>query len=321
MLADGTLVASRYRILCKQGSNRYLEEYDAEDLVNSRVLALKIVKQLPPLTDSDADRLEYALHGVRVVDHPLHTGVLDVVIHEGSAVLIADRHRGERLYLRIDRGEVSTPVDALRIGVQLLEYLSALHAAGVVHQDVRPGTILREVMEFGRVEYRLLNTGVAQILGEWSSEVQRAPGMIRRFSCPERLRGEPVGPEGDLYGVGATLWACLEQRAPFLGSKTEFEIIGAMTRRSCLEVSSPAVPEGLKELIRRLTAMNPADRFDSAEAALAFIREDLAVLYQSLDEEVDDEREDFVGRVSEFVSSLFHPMAKKPDEELGKKGG
>lgn len=132
---------------------------------------------------------------------------------------------------------------------QLLHGLSAVHAAGVVHRDVKPANLLLDVTGTGRPHLRLSDFGVAGLLHEprmtRHSTILGTPGYL----APEHLAGADPDPRQDLYAVGAVAVELLTGERPGVDGKL------------------PVVDGPLGEFIRRCTATDPADRPESASEA------------------------------------------------------
>jgi serine/threonine-protein kinase len=155
------------------------------------------------------------------------------------------------------------PGVAIAVLRDCLAGLAALHAAGIVHGDVKPSNVL------------LKRAGNAKVIDIGSAIDLRGEGPRRMWSpayaAPEVLRGAGSTPQSDLASLGYVLVAMLAGRPPFAGLDTCAELLEA---KASLERRLPALlpPEvGGNELLvglcRRLVAADPARRFASAQAA------------------------------------------------------
>jgi serine/threonine protein kinase len=136
---------------------------------------------------------------------------------------------------------------ARTLGLQLLDGLAAVHAAGIVHRDVKPSNLLLSATGTAAPALRLSDFGIAARADEprltHQAEVVHTPG----YSAPEVLRGADPDPRQDLYATGVVLVELLTGRRP--GDDGE-------------------VPAGrLDGVIARLVAADPAARFATADEA------------------------------------------------------
>src|SRR5262249_44565321 len=148
--------------------------------------------------------------------------------------------------------------------------LSAAHARGLVHRDVKPANLWLEA-ERGRV--KVLDFGLARQTGDPADLSQ--PGMLLgtpAYLAPERAAGREGDPRGDLFSLGCVLSRACTGGLPSGGEGTMATLL-AVTRdppRPPHQVN-PAVPRALSDLVLRLLAKSPAGRPASAQAVVEAI--------------------------------------------------
>ncbi|HZU39347.1 MAG TPA: protein kinase [Gemmataceae bacterium] len=157
--------------------------------------------------------------------------------------------------LGLTAGQIGRLRDALR---QLAEGITALHEAGKLHRDIKPGNVL--VTPQGRVV--LLDFGLAAALGPlgcYHSSQRHLAGTVPYMS-PEQAACQPLSTASDWYSVGVMLYEVLTERLPFEG--TTYEVLLAKQQRDpspphCLAAN---VPEDLEALCMRLLQRQPGAR-------------------------------------------------------------
>ena len=157
--------------------------------------------------------------------------------------------------------------EAAAVGRAVAAGLTAVHAQGLLHNDVTPGNILRAgsgavLSDFGAVG----RIGEPPIPGDLRSETTlHAP--------PEALRGEPLSVASDVYRLASTLWALLAGRAPFAVREGPPGPEGYRDRVLSMPahpVPAPDVPEQVQQVLLCALAKAPADRYATpAEFAAA----------------------------------------------------
>ncbi len=161
---------------------------------------------------------------------------------------------GPSLARRIESGPVPEP-QVRAIGAQIADALAYVHAAGMVHRDVKPANILLG-SDAGGVRARLTDFGIVRLIGdERLTRVDMTLGSAS-YLAPEQARGSSVGPPADVYAFGLTLIEALSGVRSFDGPALE-AVAARLT-------SDPVVPPGLPApwpgILRAMTARDPTAR-------------------------------------------------------------
>jgi serine/threonine protein kinase len=149
------------------------------------------------------------------------------------------------------------------VGRALAEALTRVHAAGVVHRDVKPANILLEPADSGWPVVRLADFGIARLD---DAPPLTAEGMTigtANYLSPEQVRGEGAGPASDVYSLGLVLIECLSGRVEYAGPGVE----AALARLSRDPAVPSSAPEPLRGLLVAMTARDPAVRPTAAAVA------------------------------------------------------
>jgi eukaryotic-like serine/threonine-protein kinase len=237
-------VAGRYLLVDRIGSGGMGTVWRAFDLRTQSWLAVKLLTQR-----SSSLLLRFVREQGLRIPHPHVVAPTGWAAEDDLVVLTMDLVRGGSVEkLLAEQGTLPTPYVALLLD-QLLQALAAVHAAGVVHRDVKPANLLLEATSRGRPHLRLADFGVAATRDQ--PRLTRHPGAVgtEGYSAPEQEAGDPPDPRADLYAAGRVAVQLL--------------------------TGSPgsAVPDdALAPLLTRLLQHDPDDRPDSAAAALVELR-------------------------------------------------
>lgn len=239
-----------------------------------RTVAIKACH--PHLLEDDA-RVSALVDEARAaarIRHPNVVAMLDVVPHEGSLLLVMEYVEGVTLADLLRDGPLALPI-ALRVLLDVLAGLSAVHAHGIVHRDVSPQNVLVGVDGFAK----LADFGVAKTEGRLAAST--ATGIVKGklgYVAPEAYREEALTTRADLHAVGILLWECIAGKRLFSGpshaSVMQRVLRGAIPS---LVTASAEVPLELDALVARATASDPQARYATAEA-LACALEGLGVV-------------------------------------------
>nr|WP_234313723.1 serine/threonine-protein kinase [Streptomyces sp. NBRC 109706] len=241
----------------------------ARDEVMGREVAVKE----PRLPESiEPARRERALARMRReataagrIGHPAVITLHDLVIEDGRPWLVMELVRGDSLAGRLASGPLERG-EAARVGLAVLDALTAAHAAGVLHRDVKPANVL--LGEYGRVV--LTDFGIAQVEGEQPLTDTGAFVGSPEFVAPELALGERPGPAADLWSLGVLLYMAIEGASPF--RRDHF----AATLQAVI-AATPRPPahadDALGDLVMRLLSKRPGARPGPDEIRRVLLRE------------------------------------------------
>ncbi len=226
-----------------------------------RSVALKVSTQQRDPDDESARKLfgrEYA--AINAIHHPAVVDLYDHGVHDGREYLAMEYFPfGDlkaRLRYPLSEGE------ALGYLRRIAQALSVVHAAGLVHRDLKPPNVmLRESGEVVLIDFGLAR-GIDEERGSTRTGVLRGSPY---YMSPEQARGQPLDGRTDLYSLGVMFYEMLAGAKPFTGSSA-IEVL-----EQHVSAPTPSLPPALAHhqwLLERLLAKSVDDRFPSAQAAL-----------------------------------------------------
>ena len=246
------------------GQGVYGEVFRGWDTKLEREVAVKF------LSAEAAAAVPHVLQEGRHLARVRHPGVVMVFGAEeqdGRVGIWMEYVHGHTLEEWMERGTFGSH-EALLIGIDLCRALAAVHGANLVHRDVKTRNVVRE--DTGRIV--LMDFGAGVDFRSESHESHEVAGTPI-YLAPEVLRGEPAGPQSDLYGLGVLLYRLVTRSYPFSGAT--LEALRDAHERGALRPLSEARPDlsvPFRRVVERALAPDPAVRFASAgqmEAALA----------------------------------------------------
>ena len=258
---EGVILDGKYKLLRQIGAGGIGRVFEAENLEQQRVVAIKLIGG--KAAQETIVRLEREARLVAAIKHPNICEVHDVGrMPSGLPFVVFERLFGETLAERT-RGVLQLPVrTAVDLFSQMLLGLQAAHDARIIHRDLKPQNVFLAERPHGEPLVKLLDFGFAQDLAA-TSRITRpgnACGTVQYMS-PEQLRVEPLDGRSDLFAVGIMLYEVLAGRHPFAAtSRIELQINILRAAPLPLRVRRPDVPVALEELISRTLSRAPADR-------------------------------------------------------------
>nr|WP_241832340.1 serine/threonine-protein kinase [Pseudofrankia sp. EUN1h] len=185
--------------------------------------------------------------------------VLDVSTDGRLPYLVTEYIDGPTLGEAVhERGPLAATALA-RLAVAVASALTAIHAAGVVHRDLKPGNIL-----LSSSGARVIDFGIARALDATTMLTHGTIGTPG-FMAPEQALGQPAAPAADIYAWGAVVLFAATGRPPF-GEGPTPEILRRVVRQTA---DLSGVPADLRPLVARAMAKDPARRPDADELLLA----------------------------------------------------
>jgi eukaryotic-like serine/threonine-protein kinase len=254
--------------------------YRAHDTRLLRQVALKV---LNTEVLAGADGLARFLHEARMaaaIRHPNVVSMFDVGAHDGKPYIVMELLTGEDLDARLNAVRVLREPALIDMAVQLASGLGAVHDAGVVHRDVRPGNVFLARGPDGSTEPKLLDFGGSKQTrdnGRLTTNGRRRWAAMPLYTAPEVLLEGEASFLSDQYSLGVLLYECATGVHPFRADtvRDSVELISAGHARRIAE--QPLQPSRrLAAIIERAMHFDPAERFaDMRElaSALASVRE------------------------------------------------
>ncbi|HUR84321.1 MAG TPA: protein kinase [Solirubrobacteraceae bacterium] len=265
-MTPSTLIAGRYELGERLGHGGMSTVQVALDRRLEREVAVKLLAEHLADDSQFISRFRReALAAARLV-HPNIVQVFDFGLDEASGrhYIVMEYIRG-RSGAEILREETRLGVtDTLELVDGACRGLAHAHRMGVVHRDVKPGNILRS--DDGAV--KLADFGIAKAMVGQASQLTQAGSVLgtAAYLAPEQATGGDVGPPADLYGVGVVSYQLLAGRLPYdANSLTELALMQQRARPQRLDELTRDVPPALALAIDRALAIEPADRYASAE--------------------------------------------------------
>ena len=257
------------------------EVYRARDPRLDRQVAIKLLPSELAADPHARERLRREAMAVAAVDHPYICKIFEIGEHEDTLFLVMEYIDGETLHRRLQDGALPLS-DALRVAGEIAEALQAAHDRRFLHRDLKPANVMLteqghvKVMDFGlakRVDVLLSPDEATRELGAQLTAHGSIVGTPDYMS-PEQVKGVTLDARSDLFSFGVILAEMISGRHPFRQPSTG-ETLSAVLREP--PDLSGDIPQRLGDIVRRLLAKRPQDRYASA----ADVGADLARLASS----------------------------------------
>ncbi|MFJ3214306.1 protein kinase [Kitasatospora sp. NPDC086801] len=259
--STGRLLAGRYRLNGVLGRGGMGTVWRAEDEMLGRTVAVKELRMNASVEEEEKHRLIVrTLREAKATARIRHNSavtVFDVVDEDDRPWIVMELVESRSLADVIREDGPLAPARAAEIALDVLGVLSAAHALGILHRDVKPSNVL--IGDDGRVV--LTDFGIASVEGDASVT---STGMLvgaPSYISPERARGQKPGPPADLWSLGGTLYAMVEGRPPYDRGSALATLTAVMTE----DLTAPVNAGALQPVIEGLLAKDPAERLDASQ--------------------------------------------------------
>jgi serine/threonine protein kinase len=248
--------------------------WEAYDELLGRDVAIKEIAPNGLSTSELGDLRERAIREARAiakVSHPNVVRIFDVVEQGGEPWIVMELVRSRSLLDVVTDDGPMEPLRAARIGVEVLAALRSAHGAGILHRDVKPANVL--LAGDGRVV--LTDFGLAAVAGDSGMTSTGVVIGSPSYLAPELALDEPARPGSDLWSLGATLFAAVEGRPPYVKSSPMATLASLMIDPAPVAKHAGVLGPALEALLQK----DPAERAD-ADTAEKLLRDAAAGVLQ-----------------------------------------
>ncbi len=236
----------------------------AVDTCLQRDVAIKI---LDPEWSKDEAATERFCREARAAAKVSHENVVAVyqVEHDEAKdlpFLVMELITGESLEKKLEREGRLSLKEIISIGMQTASGLSAAHEMGLIHRDIKPGNIL---LERSGLRVKLTDFGLARAAEDVRLTRTGLVVGTPLYMSPEQASGEEIDARSDLFSLGVVLYELAAGEPPFNG-KTPLVVLKRVTEDQPvpLKERNPDLPEWFVNIVDRLLAKKPAERFQTA---------------------------------------------------------
>src|SRR5882724_6225844 len=211
-----------YKITQKIGAGGQGTVYKAVDQKLGRTVVIKVLPAELTVKESNLKRFEREARLASALDHPNICTIFDMDEVNGLHYIAMQHVEGKNVRQLVN-GRPLELESALRIGIQVADALTAAHARGIIHRDIKSGNVM--VTDSGQV--KVLDFGLAKLLDETEAHTSGihqteltevgVPYGTATYAAPEQARGDRVDTRADIFSTGVLLYEMLTGTWPFRG--------------------------------------------------------------------------------------------------------
>jgi serine/threonine protein kinase len=248
-------VIAHFKILGSLGAGGLGEVYRARDTNLGRTVAIKVLPEIMPEHEAYLEALLETSRRLMTLSHPNIAMLFEIGQDANRPFMVFEFVQGQPLASLIN-GRALHVRRALEFGMNLADALAEAHAAGIVHGDIRPDTIM--ITPKDRAKF--MNFGLSLFTAGGAARVTSGAPYV----APEELAGKTGDARSDIYSLGAVMFEMLTGRK--------------RARGLVLTGLNASVPPELEQIIARMLAANVETRAQSAATVAAEFRSVAAIL-------------------------------------------
>ncbi|MBV8518437.1 MAG: protein kinase [Acidobacteria bacterium] len=276
----GELLDGKYQIIARLGAGGMGEVYKA---IHTYLGSTRVIKVVHPHIEGNTDARDRFLREARAatkVQHPNVATLHDFSgLPDGANYMVWEYIEGENLAQKIRARGTLPPRQAIRIAIQALHGLEAIHRAGIIHRDISP----ENLMITGPDDMvKIIDLGVAKVDDPSATSATQTGIFVGklRYAAPEQLgfmgEDEKIDARADLYAMGMVLYEMLTGRPPYEAkSPHEYFLLHARQDRPVTVTLPVELPGGpaLAAVLEKALARDRTERYASAREFASALEE------------------------------------------------
>ena len=263
----------RYRLLSLLGKGGMSSVYLAEHVLMRRRCAIKVLPAKRVQDSSYLERFHREAQAVASLDHPNIVRAYDVdkEVDKDAEIhyLVMEYVNGKSLQDIVQEHGPMDLIPAAEYVRQSAEGLAHAHSVGMVHRDIKPGNLLVDQS----FTVKLLDLGLARLFdGDEEGEAltirhdEKVLGTADYLAPEQAIDSHSVDARADIYSLGCTMYFLLTGHPPFTEGTLAQRLMCHQTKMPPpVEGERPEVPQDLLDILYKMIAKTPDDRYQSAQ--------------------------------------------------------
>ncbi len=224
LLAEGTVVARRYRVCGVLGQGGMGAVYRVEDAETGEAVALKTLREDLYDREDLVKRFEREAQAASRIGHPNIVGIHGFGNDERlrTRFIVQELLRGTDISGCLNELGSLSSLSTIAVALPVMDALVAAHAVGIIHRDIKPENVFLHETDEGIVVPKAIDFGIAKVIDALDRSERTATGMVFGtpwYMSPEQALGDSsIDARTDIWSVGTMLYEMLCGTLPFSGS-------------------------------------------------------------------------------------------------------
>lgn len=261
MITKGQKINDRYEIIRSIGEGGMANVYLGYDTILDRNVAIKVLRGDLSNDEKFVRRFQREALSASSLAHPNIVEMYDVGEDDGTYYIVMEYVEGKTLKQLIKKRGTLTLSETIDIMSQLTDGMAHAHDSYIIHRDLKPQNIM--IKDDGQI--KITDFGIAMALNATQlTQTNSVMGSVH-YLPPEQASGKGCTIKSDIYSMGIIFYELLSGSLPFRGENAvEIALKHMREPLPSLREDNPAIPQSIENIIKRATAKNPKNRYETA---------------------------------------------------------
>ena len=263
MITKGQKINDRYEIIKSIGEGGMANVYLGHDTILDRNVAIKVLRGDLANDEKFVRRFQREALSASSLAHPNIVEMYDVGEDDGTYYIVMEYVDGKTLKQLLKKRGTLTLSEAIDIMSQLTDGMAHAHDSYIIHRDLKPQNIM--IKDDGQI--KITDFGIAMALNSTQlTQTNSVMGSVH-YLPPEQASGKGSTIKSDIYSMGIIFYELLTGSLPFRGDNAvEIALKHMREPLPSVREDNPSIPQSIENIIKRATAKNPKNRYDSARS-------------------------------------------------------
>ena len=263
MITKGQKINDRYEVIRSIGEGGMANVYLGYDTILDRNVAIKVLRGDLSNDEKFVRRFQREALSASSLAHPNIVEVYDVGEDDGVYYIVMEYVEGKTLKQLLKKRGTLTLSEAIDIMSQLTDGMAHAHDSYIIHRDLKPQNIM--IKDDGQI--KITDFGIAMALNSTQlTQTNSVMGSVH-YLPPEQASGKGCTIKSDIYSMGIIFYELLSGSLPFKGDNAvEIALKHMREPLPSLREDNSAIPQSIENIVRRATAKNPKNRYESARS-------------------------------------------------------
>lgn len=263
MIVKGQKINDRYEIIKSIGEGGMANVYLGHDTILDRNVAIKVLRGDLANDEKFVRRFQREALSASSLAHPNIVEMYDVGEDDGTYYIVMEYVEGKTLKQLLKKRGTLTLSEAIDIMSQLTDGMAHAHDSYIIHRDLKPQNIM--IKDDGQI--KITDFGIAMALNSTQlTQTNSVMGSVH-YLPPEQASGKGCTIKSDIYSMGIIFYELLSGSLPFRGDNAvEIALKHMREPLPSLRDDNLSIPQSIENIIKKATAKNPKNRYDSARS-------------------------------------------------------